>query len=80
MARRPRRNHTPGFKAQVALEAIRGEKTLAELAEKHDVHPNQISDWREQLLAGNPPDKPGSREVEFSPMEGVLHEAIEIHG
>jgi transposase len=41
--RRPRRNHSPAFKAKVALEAIRGEKTLAELAEKHAVHPNQIT-------------------------------------
>jgi len=51
MTRRPRRNHSPAFKAKVALAAIRGEKTMSELAEQFDVHPNQISTWREQLLA-----------------------------
>ena len=50
MSRRPRRNHSPAFKAKVALEAIRGDKTLAELAKLHDVHPNQITDWKMQLL------------------------------
>ncbi len=52
MARRPRRNHSPAFKAKVALVAIRGEKTMSEMAEQFDVHPNQISTWREQLLVG----------------------------
>lgn len=52
MSRRPRRNHSPAFKAKVALAAIRGEKTMSELAEQFDVHPNQISTWREQLLQG----------------------------
>ena len=42
MSRRPRRNHTPGFKAKVALAAIKGDRTLAQLAEQFDVHPNQI--------------------------------------
>lgn len=50
MSKRPRRNHSPTFKAKVALAAIRGEKTLAELSQEFDVHPNQISDWRSQLL------------------------------
>jgi transposase len=50
MARRPRRNHSPAFKAKVALAAVRGEKTLAELAQQFDVHPNQITQWRTQLL------------------------------
>lgn len=49
--KRPRRNHSPGFKAKVALDALRGDKTLAELATKHDVHPNQITAWKSQLLA-----------------------------
>jgi transposase len=52
MARRPRRNHSPMFKAKVALAAIKGEKTLAELAQHFDVHPNQITQWRGQLLEG----------------------------
>src|ERR1035441_10608659 len=50
MSKRPRRNHSSIFKAKVALDAIRGEKTLAELAKLHDVHPNQINDWKNQLL------------------------------
>ena len=41
MSRRPRRNHTPGFKAKVALASIKGDRTLAQLAEQFDVHPNQ---------------------------------------
>ena len=48
--RRKRRNHLPGFKAKVALAALKGDKTLAELAEQFDVHPNQINDWRRQML------------------------------
>jgi len=52
MTRRPRRNHSPAFKAKVALAAIKGEKTLAELAQQFDVHPNQITQWRDQLLEG----------------------------
>lgn len=43
MARRPRRNHSPAFKSKVALAAIKGERTLAELAQRFDVHPNQTT-------------------------------------
>jgi len=50
MTRRPRRNHTPAFKAKVALAALKGEKTLSELAQIFDVHPNQITTWKAQLL------------------------------
>ena len=50
MTRRPRRNHSPAFKAKVAMEAIKGEVTLAELAQRYDVHPNQINQWRSQLV------------------------------
>jgi transposase len=52
MARRARRTHDPAFKAKVALAAIKGEKTLAELAQQYDVHPNQITAWRNQVLEG----------------------------
>jgi transposase-like protein len=48
--RRKRRNHSSNFKAKVAVAALKGDKTLAELAEQFDVHPNQITDWKRQLL------------------------------
>ena len=50
MSKRPRRNHSPLFKAKVAIDAIKGEKTLAELAKLHDVHANQMVDWKNQVL------------------------------
>ncbi len=49
MSRRARRNHTPAFKAKVALAAVKGDRTLAQLAEQFDVHPNQITAWKAQL-------------------------------
>lgn len=49
--RRPRRNHAAAFKAKVALAAIKGEKTLAELAEQFEVHPTQVTQWKAELLA-----------------------------
>ncbi len=52
MARRPRRNHRPAFKAKVALAALRGDTTMSELAAQFDVHPNQIKQWKDQLLDG----------------------------
>jgi transposase len=52
MPRRPRRNHAPAFKARVALEAVKGEETLIAIAERFDVHPNQITKWKRQLLEG----------------------------
>jgi transposase len=52
MPRRPRRNHSPVFKAKVALEAIKGEEPLIVIAERFDVHPNQITKWKRQLLDG----------------------------
>ncbi len=48
--KRPRRNHSPAFKAKVALEALKGEKTIAQLAVHYDVHANQITSWKTQLL------------------------------
>jgi len=48
--RRKRRNHSSGFKAKVAVAALKNDKTIPELAEQFDVHPNQIKDWRKKLL------------------------------
>ena len=52
MQRRPRRNHTPVFKAKVALAAIKGDRTIAQIAEQFDVHPNQVTSWKAQLEGG----------------------------
>jgi len=50
MSKRPRRNHAPAFKAKVALDALKGDQTIVELAERYQVHPNQITTWKKQLL------------------------------
>ena len=47
--RRKRRNHSPAFKAKVAMAALQGDKTLAELSSQYDIHVNQIQTWRNQL-------------------------------
>ena len=54
MTKRPRRNHGAAFKAKVALEAIKGDKTLVELSERFQVHPNQIAEWKKILLEKAP--------------------------
>jgi SPX domain protein involved in polyphosphate accumulation len=50
MSKRPRRNHAPAFKAKVAFEALKGEQTIVELSQRYQVHPNQITEWKKQLL------------------------------
>ena len=52
MTRRARRTHSPAFKVKVAIAAIKGDKTLCELAKQFDVHPNQITAWKARLLEG----------------------------
>jgi transposase-like protein len=69
MSRRARRNHSPAFKAKVALAAIKGEKTLAELAEQFDVHANPITPWRTQLLEGAAEVFGGDGKAEAPPVD-----------
>jgi transposase-like protein len=72
MTRRPRRNHSPAFKAKVALAALKGDNTMSELATQFELNPNQIKQWKDQLLDGVSDmfdDKPkGSREPEIGPV------------
>ena len=79
MSRRPRRNHTPAFKAKVALAAVKGDKTLAELAQQFDVHPNQITAWKAQLLEGaagvfGSEPKPGTPPVDVKTLHAKIGE------
>ena len=64
MAKRTRRTHSAIFKAKVALAALAGDRTLAELAQQYEVHPNQITEWKRQLADGavNVFDKKGGSE------------------
>ena len=70
MSKRPRRNHAPAFKAKLALAAIKGDRTLAELAEQFDVHPNQITSWKAQLEGG-------AADV-FGPSNGATQPAVDV--
>ncbi len=54
MIKRKRRTHSPEFKSKVALAAIKGDLTMAEMVKKYDVHVNQITEWKKQLLSGAP--------------------------
>ena len=71
MARRTRRTHAPAFKVKVALAAIKGEKTLAELAQHYDVHPNQITAWKGQLVEGTAAGVFGSSGAATGPARAI---------
>jgi transposase len=76
MSKRPRRNHAPAFKAKVALEALKGDQTIIELAERYDVHPNQITEWKKQLLEHAAEVFGKDRRVEAGPNVKDLHAKI----
>jgi putative transposase len=74
-----RKSYTAQFKAKVALEAIRGDRTLAELAARYEVHPTQIGQWRKALLAGLPEvfsDKRRRKDADGEQEKARLYEEI----
>lgn len=79
MARNMRRSHDAAFKARVALEAIRGEKTIAQIATEYGVHPNQIRQWRQKLLEELPQlfsDRRKSSEKDGEELQAELYRQI----
>ena len=84
MTRRKRRNHSPDFKAKVALAALRGDKTLAELSEEFELHQNQIIDWKNLLLSQSSyvfehPKKVQQPEVDVKSLHAKIgHQALQI--
>jgi transposase-like protein len=74
--KRTRRNHGATFKAQVALAAIKGDKALAKLADQFQVHPTQITDWKQQLLARAADVFGGTRPPSEAPDLKTLHAKI----
>ena len=74
--KRPRRNHGAAFKAQVAFAACKGDKTLAELATQFGVHPNQITEWKQQLLARAADVFGGTKPTADTPDLQTLHAKI----
>ena len=74
-----RKTHDSVFKAKVALEAVKGEKTIAQISSEYGVHPNQISQWKKKLLTELPElfsEKRRSREVNKEELEAELYRQI----
>ncbi len=76
-----RRNFSAALKAKVALEALRGDQTLAELATRHKVHPNLIAKWKRQasegmvdVFSGKPSGRDGSHEAEIKDLHAKIGE------
>jgi len=76
MSKRPRRNHAPAFKAKVALEALKGEQTIIELSQRYQVHPNQITERKKQLLEHVPDIFSKERKAEIGSSVKDLHAKI----
>ena len=74
--KRTRRNHGATFKAQMALAAVKGDKTLAELAEQFGVHPTQITEWKQHLMARAGDVFGGTKPTSETPDLKVLHAKI----
>jgi putative transposase len=74
-----RKSHDAGLKARVALEAIKGEKTTAQIASEYSIHPNQIRLWRQKLLQGLPSlfsDRPEKIQQENEQLQEELYKQI----
>ena len=82
MTKRPRRNHSPAFKAKVALDALKGEQTIVELSERYEVHPNLITEWKKQFLEHASDIFSKDRGTEHGPDIKELHAKIGLsrHG
>ena len=76
MSKRPRRNHAPAFKAKVAPDALKGEETLVEIGGRYQIHPNQITEWKKQLLEHAPDIFSKDRKSEQGPSVKDLHAKI----
>ncbi len=77
--RRIRRKHNAAFKAKVALEAVKGEKTISELSSEYGVHSNQIGQWRKRLLKELPglfSGKPNKEEKDRGELEAELYRQV----
>jgi len=76
--RQSRRNHSGAFKAKVALAAIKGEETVAELASRFGVHPSQVHDWKKSLIEGAPDmlSKGNGKKVDQDALVGRLYRQI----
>jgi transposase len=76
MSKRSRRNYSPAFKAKVAVEALKGEQTVIQLAERFDVHPTQVTQWRAQLLERAAESFGANGEKDLQPDIKELHAKI----
>ncbi len=76
MSKRPSRNPAPAFKAKVALEALRGDETIIELSQRYQVHPNQITEWKKQLLEHASDRFSKEKKAEVGPSVKDLHAKI----